>query len=262
MKLYMLCDMEGASGIMSTKYMAERYEEGRKLLTKDISTTAEAVLAAGVDELVVCDCHSGGDNVIWEEMLCDERITYETIATGRLMPSLTSEFDGVILMGHHAKAGTHNAFIPHTMNGSTFEVSINGQSVGEIGIETCYAGAFGVPLVMVQGDEACCAEAREQFPGVITACVKRPLSTSRAAGPHPAIARQRTAEKAAEAVAVARERRLSPYRPELPIRVRVTGTSPTVVEGICADPNITRIDARTYEVTLDDQEDIWRWNRW
>ncbi len=264
MKIYFLCDMEGVSGLMSTKYVNERYEEGRKLMTKDISEAAAAALEAGADEVFVCDCHGGGDNVIWEEMLCDERVTYETLAAGRLLPSLDETFDGVILMGHHAKAGTLNAFIPHTMNGKTINVTFNGMSVGEIGIETCYAGAFNVPLVMVQGDEACCKEASEQFPGIVTACVKRGLSTQRAAGPHPAIARRLTASKVKEAVALAEKKTLKPFRPKLPVKVVVTASSPSVIEGLLVDPNpnIRRIDSLSYEVTVEDYADIWRWNRW
>lgn len=262
LKIYFLCDMEGVSGLMSTKYMDSRYEEGRALMTKDISASVAAALDAGADEVCVCDCHGGGDNVIWEDMYCDERVTYESLAAGKLMPSLESTFAGVVLLGHHAKAGTPNAFTPHTMNGATLDVTINGQSVGEIGIETCYAGAFDVPLVMVQGDEACCAEATSQFPGIVTACVKRGLSSSRVSGPHPAVARRRTADRVREAVALARDGSLEPFKPTLPMEIVVTGVQPNVIEGISVDPAIERIDSRSYRVIVHDQRDVWRWNRW
>ena len=57
--------------------------------------------------------------------------------------------------------------------------------MGEIGLEACYAGHWGVPLVFVQGDEAGCREAEAQFPGVVTAAVKRAVSADRCAGPGP-----------------------------------------------------------------------------
>jgi D-aminopeptidase len=52
--------------------------------------------------------------------------------------------DGLMLMGHHAKAGTPNAFLPHTETTAWADFSINGQSVGEIGIGACLpvTGAF------------------------------------------------------------------------------------------------------------------------
>ena len=91
--------------------------------------------------------------------------------------------DGLMLMGHHAKAGTPNAFLPHTENTDWADFSINGQSVGEIGIETCFAGHWGVPLILAQGDEAMCKEVQAQFPGAVTACVKRAESFDRCTGP-------------------------------------------------------------------------------
>ena len=54
------------------------------------------------------------------------------------MPDL-EDADGLMLMGHHAKAGTHGAFLPHTWQLDWEDFRINGVSVGEIGIEACYA---------------------------------------------------------------------------------------------------------------------------
>jgi D-amino peptidase len=75
----------------------------------------------------------------------------------RWMPGLDQTVDALMLPGHHAKSGTEGAFLPHTWTRDNWvDFRINGQSVGEIGIETCYAGHWNIPLIYVQGDKAAC----------------------------------------------------------------------------------------------------------
>src|SRR5215208_4052535 len=89
MKLYMLWDMEGTSGLY-TKDQAwywepgvseETAEEGKRLLMADVDAASRAALEAGVDELIVCDTHHGGGNVRVDELLQDPRITYHGRST-------------------------------------------------------------------------------------------------------------------------------------------------------------------------------------
>ncbi len=116
----------------------------------------------------------------------DPRAIYETPCDFSPLPSLDESFAGLILTGHHAMAGTLNGFLDHTQSSAWFDYKINGESVGEIGQETAYAGHFNVPLIMVTGDETACAETQRQFPGAVTVAVKprpgpqpRPVPASR-----------------------------------------------------------------------------------
>jgi len=266
MKLYLLCDMEGVSGLCRTEFcwetkeQANLYQEGRRLITADINAAARAALEAGADELIICDTHGGGGNVLWDELLVDPRITYETpLGAAGLTPGLDETCDGLILLGHHAKAGTLGAFADHTWSGNWFDFQINGLSVGEIGLETCFAGHWDVPLIMVQGDDAACAEAASQFPGIVTAAVKQGLRRTRARGPAPELARQLTAQTVAEAVTLARQKTLQPWKPHLPLTVRWTATDSGVCETYAYRPGVRRLDARTIEYTCDRQCDLLRW---
>jgi D-amino peptidase len=268
MKIYMLCDMEGVSGLYTKEHAwwwetdARPYiyaDEGRRLLTEDINSAAAAALKAGVDALVVCDTHHGGGNILWNEMLADPRITYERPQSPHMMPSLDESFDGLILLGHHAKAGTQGAFLDHGYSTGWFDFQINGMSIGEVGMETCYAGHWDVPLIMVQGDDACCAEVESQFPGTVTAVVKRGLSFDRASGPAPELARALTAKKVAETIARVRTGDFKPFKPSLPITVRITATHTEEADRIARRPWTRRIDGRTVEATVDRQCDILAW---
>ncbi len=129
MKLLIHWDMEGASGLFKREQVwfwepgvrDEDAAEGRELLMADVNSLSEAVLAAGADELIVCDTHHGGGNLDLERMLNDPRITY-IAPTGyehgkrRWLPGLDESVDAIFLPGHHAKAGTPGAFMHHTWN--------------------------------------------------------------------------------------------------------------------------------------------------
>jgi len=272
MKIFMLWDMEGVSGLFTREHVwfwepetSERVaEEGRSLLMADMNAASAAALEAGADELIVCDTHHGGGNIRVEEMLTDPRVKYLTKSRAqegtktRWMPGL-EDCDGLMLMGHHARAGTPGAFLPHTWMLEWEDFRINGQSVGEIGIEACYAGYFGVPAVLVQGEELGCREAEALLPGVVTAAVKRAVSRDLCAGPEAASARRLTAGKVAEAVAAARRRLVLPYKPALPMTVAIRMRQPESAAAAAKKPNVKQTDERTVECRVERHCDVVKW---
>lgn len=272
-KVFMHWDMEGTSGLFARdqawykekRLRPEVAEEGLKLLIADVNNAAEAALKAGVDQLIVCDTHGGGGNFRPKDMLADPRITYLYKSRGyegksfRWMPGLNETVDGLMLMGHHAKAGTPDAFLPHTENTSWADFSINGRSVGEIGIETCFAGHWGVPLILAQGDEAMCKEVQAQFPGAVTACVKRAESFDRCTGPDAEAARRLTAESVAEAIRKLQTAKPAPYKPALPMRVVLRFKSETAAEAAAKKPGVRRTDAYTVQCDVKRQCDVVKW---
>ncbi|MHB1033813.1 MAG: M55 family metallopeptidase [Pirellulales bacterium] len=273
LKIFMHWDMEGTAGLFLQQqaWYKEKgvdpkvAEEGIKLLIAAVNSAAAAALAAGVDRLIICDTHGGGGNFREKEMLADPRITYLWKSRGyegkslRWMPGMNETVDGLMLMGHHAKAGTPNAFLPHTENTTWADFSINGQSVGEIGIETCFAGYWGVPLILAQGDEAMCKEVQSQFPGAVTACVKRAESFDRATGPDAETARKLTAEKVAEAIRKLRTAKPAPYKPTLPMRVALRYKSESDAESAAKKPGVRRTDAYTVQCEVKRQCDVVKW---
>lgn len=273
MKVYMHWDMEGVSGLFTREHVwfweegvrTDIAEEGRRLLIADVNSATAAALQAGADQVIVCDTHHGGGNLILPEMLADPRVTYHgrsrAIRDGksRWMPDLDENTDGLMLLGHHAKAGTEGAFLPHTWSLEWADFVINGQSVGEIGIEACFAGYWEVPLILVQGEEAGCREAEAQFPGVVTAAVKRAESHDLCSGLDAESGRRLTAAKVAEAIEKARTDRPAPYKPSLPMQVTVRLTSAAAAEAAAAKPGARRTDDRTVEWVVERQSDVVKW---
>jgi D-amino peptidase len=272
-KIYMHWDMEGASGIFTREHVwywekgvrKEIAAEGRQLVTADAKSACAAALKAGAEKLIVCDTHHGGGNLELDKMPSDSRITCHGRSVGRedgkrrWMPGLDQTVDGLMLLGHHAKAGTENAFLPHTWMGDWADFRINGQSVGEIGIEACYAGHWDVPLVLVQGGEAACAEARRQFPGVVTATVKRATTRDLCTGLDADSARRETARRVAEAVEKARAGSLSPYKPTLPMTVTIRMKTAEAADKAALRPGVRRLDDHTVEGRVDRQCDVVKW---
>jgi D-amino peptidase len=262
-KIYILADMEGISGIR-TMPMVKRdspgeYAEGRRLMMADMNAAIEAAFDSGATTVVACDTHGGGGQVLLREM--DPRAVYETPGEpsgGRMMPALDESFDGVVLLGHHARAGTLNGFLDHTMNSRQwFEYRINGQPVGEIGIEAAYAGHYGVPVIAVSGDEAAVREAHELLGPVAGAVVKWGVGRNRARCLALPTAHQ--AIRDAVSKGVASIERLAPFEPELPAVVELTLYRSDFADAFAAKPGVERVDARTVRRTVRSLLEICRW---
>jgi D-amino peptidase len=241
-------------------------------MTADVTSACAAVLAAGADELIVCDTHHGGANLVRDQLPNDPRITYHSSYAGRAagdpegarrwMPGLDTSVDIFMLPGHHAKEGTPGAFVPHThASRQIADFRINGRSVGEIGIESCFAGHWDVPLILVQGDAAACEETREQFPGVVTAEVKRAVGRDQCVGPDPAAGRRLTAEKIAEAIELGRAGKLAPFKPRLPMTVTVEMRTIEQAETVARKPGVRLSPPLTVEIELGRQCDVLMWLR-
>lgn len=274
-KIYMIWDMEGTSGVFQrnqTWYKEkgvpkEVAEAGIKLMIDDVNSAVAAALKAGADRVIVCDVHGGGGNIRLDQMLADPRVTYHPRERGivdgkrQWLPGLDATVTGVMLMGHHAKAGTEHAFLPHTCSTEWADFSINGQSVGEIGYEGCYAGHYGVPVILVHGDEALGREAAALFPGVVTACVKHAEDDPYVAtGLDPDAAHRLVAEKITEAIKkVQTADRPAPYKPAVPLRVALRMKAESAADKIATRPGAERKDPFTVECEVAKQGNVIKW---
>ena len=146
-----------------------------------------------------------------------------------------------MLPGHHARAVTEGAFTAaHVDADDWVDFRINGQSVGEIGIETCFAGHWDVPLIFVQGDEAACTEARQQFPGVVTTFVKWAKNSELAEGVDPETGHRETAAGIRQAIGRLRTGKLRPFKPTLPMTVTIQMTTIEIANKAATRPGVRR----------------------
>jgi len=262
MKIYILTDMEGISGIWCPEQVQKgqpEYEQGRRLLCQDVNAAIAGAFEGGATEVVVLDGHGGAPHFLLEMM--DPRATYETVKNHlEVMPSLDETFGGLMQVGCHAMAGTLNGFLDHTQSSREwFNLSINGRRFGEIGQAGAYAGAFGVPVILVTGDKAACEEAREFFGGIELVAVKEGLGRNKARCIAPEKAHQMIREAARRAV----QRRLAgefkPFMLEPPIEMRLELYRSDYADAMAARPGVERLDARTVRKVISSAKEIYLW---
>src|ERR671929_788726 len=180
MRVFVVSDMEGVAGIVrweQTSGGKPMYEEGRRLYTEEVNAAVRGAKAAGATEIVVMDCHGAGGewsfNSLVPDLLdpaCEFVVQKEwTEYTG----FLESGCDAALFVGMHAKAGTPDGVLSHTVSGEAWhDLWFNGVLVGETGINAALCGNWGCPVLLVTGDRATCVEASALLAGVTTVEVK------------------------------------------------------------------------------------------
>ena len=260
MKIYIVTDNEGLSGVSSSSYISEEkgrpdlIAESRKLLAAEINACVEGCARGGATEIVVRDGHGGGQNVT--RAMIDGRADLIGGQTPGVLLADLDDSAGLILLGYHAMAGTAGAVCEHTMSSKTWQnVWINGRKTGEIGICAYVAGEHGVPVIMVSGDDKACAEAAEWLPEAVTCQVKKGYSCDGARIPAPEKALNLITAKAEEAVRKAARCPLLKAASPVTMRLELVSRNRTPV-----NPAYRILDARTWELTQETVEKAFFFN--
>jgi D-amino peptidase len=228
MRILIMSDMEGVSGIVTWSQVnggKPMYEEGRRLYTEEINAAVRGAFTGGATEVVVVDCHGAGDDWTFNSLvpeLLDERCEWVAHHPwGAYTEMFESGCDGCLLIGMHARAGTPDGVMCHTISTTRWrDLWFNEARVGEVGINAALCGHHGVPILLVTGDEATCREARELIgPDLPIVAVKRGLSRYSARQVPPVRARQMIEEGAK--LAVRQGARTAPYVPARPTRITI-----------------------------------------
>ena len=160
MRVLIMCDMEGVSGIVVWEQVgggADMFEEGRKLYTEEINAAVRGAKAAGATQIVVVDCHGAGKgwtfNSLIPEMLDPDCEWVAHHGWGRYTEMWENGCDACLLIGMHARNGTPDGVLCHTISGAQYRnLWFNDDLVGETGVNAALNGHYGVPVVLVTGD--------------------------------------------------------------------------------------------------------------
>ena len=251
MRIYIHTDLEGISGIDRAEMVpreSEDYLQSCELLMGDLNAAVDGAFAGGATEVVVLDSHGGGGNFLLD--MLDPRAVNDTRPNGKWWGIMNETFEGTYFIGAHAMAGTMNGFLDHTQSSqSWYNYWVNGRRMGELAQWALVAGHWGVPLVMVSGDEAACAEAHDFFHPCKTAAVKRAVGRQRAEALPLEEARQRIWQAARDAVAVIPKAR--PFRPLMPMEIIVEFTRTDYADQAAQGQGVERLDARAVRKVTD-----------
>ena len=221
MKVFVSVDMEGISGLVRWADVIPTgidFARNRRLMTQDANAAIEGAFEAGAEAVVVEENH-GVEELC--DLLVDEIDPRCSVVRGAGRPTATTMagLDAgvgvVLLVGHHARAGSFPGIMAHTVSYQRFRaVRVDGQDCGEPEIFTIRAGELGVPVGLVTGDQVVADQVRKRAPWVEAVVVKEALSNVSGQVIPPPRAREAIRGGARRAVERAREGALPPYRGE------------------------------------------------
>ncbi|HJS47741.1 MAG TPA: M55 family metallopeptidase, partial [Gemmatimonadales bacterium] len=183
MRVYISVDMEGVAGVVHEDQTnpvdprcAAEYARFRRLMTLEANAAVEGALDAGATRVVVNDAHWFMRNLLAEELHESAELVSGDPKPLSMMQGIADGFEAAFFVGYHAMAGTAEAVLDHTYTDRVAAARLNGAPIGELGINAALAGAHGVPVALVTGDQAVAAEARALLGGgVATAVVKQAI---------------------------------------------------------------------------------------
>ena len=240
-KVYISVDMEGISGISGDDQLSTdgaEYGRSRKLMAEDANAAIRGAFAGGAQDVLVNDSHGGQRNLLPEDLDPRARLISHSFKPWGMMQGLDDTFDAVIFVGFHAKAGTPGALFAHTGSSVVADLEVGGRSVGEGGLNTLLAAWYGVPVVLVSGDDVAVAEVRGVATSARGVVVKKALNV-RAVELRPRGAARAEIEKEARE-AVASATRVAPQRTG-PFRVRMRFKDTLIPDIVEAFPGIERL---------------------
>jgi D-amino peptidase len=221
MRVFLSVDMEGVSGLVRWADVVTRgldFERNRRFMTADANAAIAGAFDGGATEVVVEENH-GVEELC--DLVLDEIDPRCSVVRGAGRPTATTQaaLDAsagvVLLVGHHARAGSFPGIMAHTVSYEKFKaVRVNGADSGEPEIFAIRAGELGVPVGLVTGDQVVIEQLRKRAPWVEGVQVKRALSNVAGEVIPPPRARESIRAGARRAVERARAGELPAYRDE------------------------------------------------
>ncbi|MFE6131421.1 M55 family metallopeptidase [Streptomyces sp. NPDC056437] len=239
MKILISADMEGATGVTWPADVlpgTPQWERCRVLFTTDVNAAAVGFFDGGADEVLINEAHWTMRNLLLEQL--DERVQ---MLTGK-HKSLSmvegvqhGDVDGIAFVGYHTGAGTRGVLAHTYLANSITGVWLNGTRASEGLLNAHVVAEYGVPVVLVTGDDLTCVDAGGYAPAARTVAVKDHVSRYAAVCRTPArtAADIRAAAKEATALAVRHDPvRGGPFTVELEFDADHLAAAATVVPGV------------------------------
>lgn len=255
-KILISADMEGATGVTWPADVlpgTEQWQRCRHMFTSDVNAAIAGFHDGGADEVLVNEAHWSMRNLLLEEL--DERAQ---MLTGRHKDLSMVEgvqhgdVDGVAFVGYHTGAGTEGVLAHTYLANSVTGVWVDGEAASEGHLNALVVAEYGVPVVLVTGDDRTGADAGGYAPRARTVAVKDYVSRYAAVCRPPArtAAEIRAAAREAVPLAVRHEpRRDGPFTVEVEFDAVHLAGAATVVPGVerTAERRVSYASATMYE---------------
>jgi len=254
LKIYISADMEGVVGAVTGEQLGPggfEYQRFREFMTAEVNAAIDAARAAGATEFVISDSHGNGQNLLIDKLPDDVTVIRSWPRELSMMAGIDESFDGVIFIGYHASTANTRGVRAHTMSSANItSLRLNGMEMTEGSMAAAAAGHFGVPVIMVSGDDVAVAENQVLIGDIEGAVVKwaKGFHSAETLTPEAAyeVIRTRTMS------AINRIEEFQPYILSTPIELELTLKNYTPVELLGYLPNVERINSHTIRFTGED----------
>ena len=260
MRIVISADIEGASGVVSYRELghpggepvATDYQTARQWLTDDINAAVEGAMEAGATSFVVHDSHGLDQGNI----LLDGLHPAVEVVRGRPVifyeeADLARGYDGAFMIAMHSRAG-QAAILSHILSWPLlWEVRLNGEPAGEAQFTMALAGAYGIPTVLITGDDQVCLDIQRWSGGQIEAAVVK-YSLSRYAARCLPLIEARERIRIAAQRAVGRLQQAKPFTLTGPVTLEVAFNDREVARCVAWMPKVGYDGERTVRFVGDD----------
>ncbi|MEV5511152.1 M55 family metallopeptidase [Streptomyces orinoci] len=239
MKILISADMEGATGVTWPGDVlpgSPQWERCRHLFTSDVNAAIAGFFDGGADDVLVNEAHWSMRNLLLEKL--DERarmLTGKHKTLSMVEGIQHGDIDGVAFLGYHAAAGAEGVLAHTYLANSLTGVWVSGTRASEGLLNSLVAAEYGVPVVLVTGDDRTCEDAQGYAPRAPAVAVKDYISRYAAVCRTPArtAADIRAAAKNGAALAVRYEPvRGGPFTMELEFDAEHLAGAATCVPGV------------------------------
>ncbi len=247
LKIYISADMEGVVGAVTDEQLGPggfEYERFRQFMTNEVNAAIDAARAAGATEFVISDSHGNGQNLLREQLPDDVPVIRSWPRELSMMAGIDESFDGVIFIGYHASTNNTRGVRAHTMSSANItSVRLNGMTMTEGSMNAAMAGHFGVPVIMVSGDDIAVAENQVIIGDIEGAVVKwaSGFHSARTLTPEAGYEVIRTRTKSA----IDRIADFEPYVLETPIELELSLKHYRPVELLSYLSNVEKVNSHT-----------------
>ncbi len=247
LKIYISADMEGVAGAVTGEQLGPsgfEYETARRWMTEEVNAAIRGARAAGATEIVISDSHGNGQNLLLDELPPDVTVIRSWPRPLAMMAGIDETFDGVLFIGYHTSTDNSVGVRAHTMSSARLtSVRVNGVPYPEAGLNAAIAGYFGVPILMISGDDAVADEVQALLGELETAVVKKAYGFHSAETLMPEAAYQLIEETAARAVGRIGE--FEPWDVGGPVEIEVSFKNYRPIEALGYLEIVDRIDSHT-----------------
>ncbi|GHD61688.1 M55 family metallopeptidase [Streptomyces goshikiensis] len=239
MKILISADMEGATGVTWPEDVipgASQWERCRGLFTSDVNAAVLGFFDGGADEVLINEAHWTMRNLLLEKLDARAELLTGRHKTLSMVEGVQhGDVDGVAFVGYHTGAGTEGVFAHTYLANSITGVWVNGVRASEGLLNAHVVAEYGVPVVLVTGDDMTCMDAAGYAPEAVTVAVKDHVSRYAAVCRTPArtAADIRAAAQQAAALAVRHEPLYAgPFTVEVEFDAEHLTLAATVVPGV------------------------------